>query len=84
MPDPQAGVPNMGFITLTSMGEPLEYNCFPVYGSSTWWKWDLTQVLLLFSSRGIFVFGCKISFLGRFQCLLSMGVYQLVVILVFS
>ena len=63
MPDPEAGVPDMGFTTLTPVGEPLEYNYFPVYGSSTWWIWDLTEVLLLLSSCGIFVFGCKISFL---------------------
>ena len=32
MPDPEAGVPDMGFTTLTPVGEPLEYNYFPVYG----------------------------------------------------
>lgn len=25
MPDPEAGVPDMGFTALTPMGEPLEY-----------------------------------------------------------
>ena len=37
MPAPQAGKPNVGFRTLTSVGEPLQYSYFPVCGSLYSW-----------------------------------------------
>ena len=37
MPAPQAGKPNVGFRTLTSVGEPVQYSYFPVCGSLYSW-----------------------------------------------
>ena len=38
---PRLGEPDVGFRTLTPVGEPLQYNYFPVCMSSTWHVWDL-------------------------------------------
>ena len=42
MPDPQARQPDVGLRTLSPVGEPLQYNYFPVCGSPTQWVWDLS------------------------------------------
>ena len=40
MPDPQAGETDMGFGTLTPVGEPLFYSYFSVYGLPIWQVWN--------------------------------------------
>ena len=39
--EPQAGKPDVGFITFTKVGEILWYYCSPVCGSPTWRVWYL-------------------------------------------
>ena len=41
IPGPQAGEPDMGLRSLTPVGEPLQYSCFPVCGLPTRQVWDL-------------------------------------------
>ena len=41
LPDPQAGKPDVGLRTFTTVRELLWYNCSPVCGSPTRWVWDL-------------------------------------------
>ena len=36
VPDPQAGEPDIALITVTLVGEPLQYNYSPICGSPTW------------------------------------------------
>ena len=43
MPDPQVEEPDMGLRTLTPVGEPLQYNYFPVCKLPTQWVWDLIK-----------------------------------------
>ena len=52
---------------LTPVGEPLQYNYFPVCGLPSWRVWNLSYIMkvpLLPSCCGFFfVFGCEVSFL---------------------
>ena len=87
MPDRQVGVPDMGFGTLTPVGEPLQCSYFPVCGSSTWWVWDCLyhKSISLLPSLCIFFLSLDIGYLFcSFQSILLMVVQQSVVILVFS
>ena len=66
----QAGKPDMGLRTFTTVGELLRYYCSPVCGSPTWLVWDLIlSIMPLLSSRCsfFFVFGHGVSFFGGFQ-----------------
>ena len=62
---PLAGEPDMGFRTLTPMGEPMWYSYFSVFESPTQWVW----ACLYHESTApafvmwLLVFGYKISFL---------------------
>ena len=83
MPDPQSGEPGTGLRTLTSVGEPLQYNYFPVCGSPKCGIWlycgnvppTIWLCLLCLWMCNIFLGGCQ-SFL--------VSDYSAFVILVFS
>ena len=65
MPDPQGEEPD-GLRTLTPVGEPLQYNYFPVCGSPTGsmgFDYITKAPLLLSHCVFFFVFGCRVSFL---------------------
>ena len=65
MSDSQSREPDMGIRTLTPMGEPLQYNYFPICGSHTWQMGVdyIANVALLPSHCGfLFIFGFKVSF----------------------
>lgn len=67
MPKPQAGETDMGFRSLTPVGEPLWYSYFPVYMSPTS-GYEIVKVPLLPSLCGLFfVFWCRFSFLVVFS-----------------
>ena len=67
--DPQAGEPDMGLRTLTPVGEPLQYNYSPVWGSPTpsqvYGIWLYCECAPLTVSLWflLYVFGYRISFL---------------------
>ena len=68
--DPQAGMPDVGFRTFTTVGKLLWYYCSPVCGSPTWWVWDLILSIMPLLSpccSFFFVFGHGVSFFGGFQ-----------------
>ena len=82
--DPQAGKPEVGFRTFTTVGELFWYIFFPVCGSFTWREWDLsiswlcpsyclTAALCLFLNMGYLLF-------SKFQCLCfwTRGIFYLV------
>ena len=74
--DPQAGKPDIGFRTFTTVQEPLWYYLAGM-------KFDLIVIAPLLPSHWsfFFVFGCGVSFLVCSSVLLSMVVQQLVAIL---
>ena len=85
--DPQAGKPDVGFRTFTTVGELLWYYCSPVYGSPTQQVWDLT-LLWLHTFYHLAVapslsLDMKYLLLVGSRVLLLMVVQQLVAILVF-
>ena len=78
--DPQAGKPDVGFRTFTTVGELLCYYWSPVFGSPTWqvWEFDFIVIVPLLPSRySFFDFGRTVSFYGGSSILLSMAVEQL-------
>ena len=87
LPDvrPQTREPDVGLRTLTLVGEPLQYNYFPVCGSPTWWLWDLIVLWTCLSYHLAVASSSEVEYpFCRFQSFLSMVVQQFVVILVFS
>ena len=46
MPDPQAWEPDVGLRTLTSVGEPLKYSYFPVWGPPTQQVWGCLYCII--------------------------------------
>ena len=69
MPDPQAGVPDVGLRTLAPMEKPLWFNYFPVCGLLTQQVWDLI-VSQMHPSYCLIVasLSLKVEYLfGRFQ-----------------
>ena len=85
--DPQAGKPDVGFSTFTTVKERLWYYCSPVCRSPTWWVWDLILSWLCPSYHlavASLPLDMEYIFLIGSNILLSMVVQQLVVILVLS
>ena len=86
MSDTQVRGPDIGLISLTSLGEPLWYNYFLVCELPTWWVWDLTvwqkhpsYHLVVASSLSL-----DVEYLFSWlQSFLMMAIQQLVVILSF-
>ena len=72
LPDPQAGKPDVGLRTFTTVGELLWYYYSPVCESLSLWVWDLTFAMmasLLPSHCDFFlVFERGVSFPSGFQC----------------
>ena len=70
--DPEAGKPDMGFRTFTTVRELLWHYCSPACGSPTQQIRDLIffmTVCLLLSNLGFFFFsGCGVPSFGGFQC----------------
>ena len=64
MSDPQAGEPDEGVRTLILMGDPLQYNYFPVCGLPTWQICYLviSQQCSFYHLVVAFVFVCRITF----------------------
>ena len=85
-PDLQAGERDMGFGTLTPVGELLQCSYFPACELPTRWLWDCLYHESAPSTISMWLLLClqvKDIYFGSFQFTLLMTVQQLAVILLF-